>query len=174
MGLYFITGNSGTGKSTVCLELRLRGFETLDTDDDALARWQNKQTGYIHPKSSVKSNQRTPDFLNEHAWNVPRQDIVALSSRAQDKDIFICGVANNIEELDDLFNTVFALVVDDDTLSNRLRTRENNDWGKQPHELEQSLAQQRVLSEQYRKLGYLTIDATQPPENVVDQILAAI
>lgn len=59
MPLIYITGVSGTGKSTVWAELKNRGIEAYDVDEDGLARWQNNKTRYIHPKSSVKAHQRT-------------------------------------------------------------------------------------------------------------------
>lgn len=143
----------------------------LDTDDDALARWQNKETGYIHPKSSVKPAQRTPEFLAQHAWNVPREYIEDFASKVQDEPAFICGVANNYEALSDLFTGVFALYIDDKTLEHRLLTRTNNNWGKQTHELQQSLDEHRGMRERHQQLGYMMIDASRPLDAVVDQII---
>lgn len=174
MPLFFITGASGSGKSELTLGLRARGYEAFDTDDDALARWQHTDTGYIHPKSSVKSHQRTEQFLQEHSWNIPREFVEDIALKAKDKPVFICGVAHNIDQLKDLFSTIFALVIDEQTLRHRLATRTNNDWGKQPHELEQSLAAQREAMETYRRLGYVTIDASQPKEAVIDSILQQV
>ena len=138
MALYFITGVSGTGKSSVTHELRKRGYVAYDTDDDALARWQNTETGYVHPKSSVKAPDRTKDFLKAHAWNVPREYIEQMATENPDKTSFVCGVANNFDQLQDLFSKVFALTIDETTLRHRLLSHSNNDWGKQPHELTQT------------------------------------
>ncbi len=84
----------------------------------------------------------------------------------------MCGVTNNIDELRDLFSAVFALVLDDQTLKSRLASRTNNDWGKQPHELAQTLALQKEAAETYDKLGYITIDAGQSQDAVIDSILS--
>lgn len=170
--MFFITGISGAGKSEVTLNLRQRGYEAYDTDDDALARWQNVETGYIHPKSSVKSEQRTEDFLKQHKWNVPREFVEEIARKADDKTIFICGVANNLSELSDLFDVVFALTIDEKTLISRLASRTNNDWGKQPHELQQTLEIQKQATDNYKQLGHVIIDATRPVKLVVDDILA--
>ncbi len=174
MSLYFITGVSGTGKSSLTHELRNRGYAALDTDDDALARWQHKDTGYIHPKSSVKAADRTEQFISEHDWNVPPEFVEQIAKDTADTTAFICGVVNNIDDMRGLFAGVFALTIDDDTLKHRLATRTNNDWGKQPHELEQTLEYQHRAQEMYAKLGYITIDATQPINKVADDILAAL
>lgn len=174
MSLYFITGGSATGKSTITLELRKKGYAAYDTDDDALARWQHIETSYIHPKSSVKPAQRTPDFLKMHSWNVPREFIEKIAAENQGNIAFICGVANNIDQLQDLFSHTFALVIDEKTVRHRIATRTNNNWGKQPHELEQTLKANKKALETYNKLGYTIIDASQPLESVVEDIVRSV
>ena len=172
--MYLITGSSGTGKSQVCQNLKQKGYEAYDTDDDGLARWQHNNTRFIHPKSSVKSEMRTAEFIAQHSWNVPKEYIEELVQKAEDHPIFICGSLGNEEELHDHFKTVFALYVDDDTLTERLAKRTTNDWGKQPHELEQTLRHHHEVYDKYRKLGDLIIDATQTPDAIVNEILAVV
>ena len=174
MALFFITGSAGSGKSHVTKELRARGYDAFDTDDDALARWQHKHTGYIHPKSSVKPEMRTPEFLAAHDWNVPREYIETIAENAHDKPVFILGVANNYNVLRDLFALTLALHIDDETMVQRLQTRTNNNWGKQPHELQQSLDAHQGAEERWHKLGYTIIDATQPLDRVVDHIINVV
>lgn len=173
MPLFFITGQSGAGKSQLTLTLRENGYEAYDTDDDGLARWQHNTTQYIHPKSSVKAHMRTEEFLAEHSWNIPRDYIEQLADSAQTKTIFLLGVIENEVEVRDLFARTFALQIDDATMTRRLQTRTNNNWGKQPHELQRSLAANKTAVEQWRALGYTIIDATQPIDKVVSQILEA-
>src|SRR5437660_1029900 len=81
MPLYYITGIAGSGKSTVLSELKRRGYEAYDVDEagPATAKWYNDTTGFVHPKSSVKKEDRTPDFLANHSWKVPRQEVVELA-----------------------------------------------------------------------------------------------
>ena len=171
MSLFLITGNSGTGKSRVAKELKSRGYETYDIDDDGLAKWHNNITGYVHPKSSVKKEARTKSFLNVHSWRVPLKEIENLVERSNDKVIFLCGVIGDEKKLRSLFKDVFALVINDETLKHRLLTRTSNDWGKQPHELKLVLQWQHDSLESYRELGYTIIDASQPIKIVVDNIL---
>jgi adenylate kinase family enzyme len=174
MALFFVTGSSGSGKSHLTKELRGRGYDAYDTDDDALARWQHKQTGYIHPKSSVKAEMRTPEFLAVHDWNVPREYIEKIAESSHGKPVFILGVANNYDALSDLFARTLALHIDDDTMVQRLQTRTNNNWGKQPHELQQSLDAHQGAEERWRSDGYLIIDATQSLDRVVDDIINVV
>ena len=172
MSLYFVTGISGSGKSAVCMELKSRGYESYDTDDDGLSKWQNVTTGYIHPKSSVKSEDRTDDFLRSHRWNVSQRDVEELAKNAAHKSIFLCGVAGNVDELKHSFKSVFALIIDEEAIKNRLANRTNNSWGKQAHELALTLKQLSHLDQKYKTAGYIVIDASQPVARVVDEILA--
>ena len=172
MSLFLISGTAGTGKSQVCRVLKAKGYEAYDTDDDGLARWQHKQTGYIHPKSSVKAHQRTPEFITEHDWNVPRKHVEELAREAANKPIFLCGSLANEAELHDLFATVFALYVDDETLKHRLATRTTNDWGKQPHELQQTLEHHHEIYKEHEQRKDSIIDASRSLDEVVNDILA--
>lgn len=165
MSLFLVTGSSATGKSTLTSALRERGYTAYDTDDDALARWQHNKTGYIHPKSSVKAHQRTQDFLTNHSWNVPRQVIEQLDEAS--KPVFVLGAISNEREVADVFAKIFALYIDDATMTHRLRTRTNNDWGKQEHELAQSLQSNQGALERYKQLGYTIIDAAQPLDAII-------
>jgi dephospho-CoA kinase len=174
MSLFFITGIAGSGKSAVWQELKSRGFEAYDTDEDGLAKWHNNHNGYVHPKSSVKPEQRTEEFLEIHSWKVPRQEIEELAGSATAKAIFLCGVASNESEIWDLFKAVFELIIDDDTLKHRLLTRTNNDWGKQPHELQKTLDEQHNTDQAQSKFDRIVIDATQSTEVVVDEILQKV
>jgi len=174
MALFFITGISSSGKSTVTNELKSKGYVAYDADEDGFSRWQNSESGYIHPKSSVKKKELTDEFLKMHSWIIPRSSVEELAKRSSKKIIFLCGVAHNEDEIRDLFSAIFELTIDDKTLIHRLTTRTNNDWGKEPRELEQTLARQHNAEELYRKHNPILIDATQPVGTVVDNILESV
>ncbi len=139
-----------------------------------MARWQHNTTGYIHPKSSVKAADRTPEFLAQHSWNIPRESIEQIARTALGKKVFICGTFDNEADVLDLFDRAFALYVDDETLTYRLATREGNNWGKQPHELRQTLNHHHSIYDTYRKLGFAIVDSTQPIDLIVGQVTADI
>ncbi len=176
MALYFITGISGSGKSTVLAELRQRGYEAYDVDEvgPAAAKWHHNTTSFVHPKSSVQAADRTPEFLANHSWKVPRSEVIALRDAAKSKAVFLGGSIANEAELLDLFSHVFALSIDGETLQQRIATRTNNDWGKQPHELALTLEVNKKLHERYQLHSYLVIDATKPFDVVVAKIISNI
>jgi dephospho-CoA kinase len=173
MALILLTGVGGTGKTLVCNALKERGYEAYDTDDDGLARWQNIRTGYIHPKSSVKSEQRTPQFLKDHKWVVPRQVLEEIAQNTNDKTVFISGSLGNEDALRDIFSNVIALYVDNETLKHRLLTRDHS-WGKSPHELQLTLEHNENALARYAARQYTIIDANLPPTDVVYAVLAAV
>lgn len=174
MSLFFIVGSPSAGKTSVCLALREMGYEAYDTDGDGFARWQNLHTGYVHPKSSVKSADRTPEFLEHHKWQVPRSEVEKLSAKADGKIIFLCGDIGNQSEVRDIFDGVFALHIDEETLKHRLATRLHNDWGKQPHELLITLEKHRMAFDQYKVMEAVVIDGVQSVQQVASKILSKV
>ncbi len=170
MPLFLVTGLPGTGKSTVCAELKTRGFESYDGDYDHLAHWYNNGTG----QPEEHDQDRTPEFLRTHSRDIARETVDGLAANAQDKSVFLCGDPENEDELVDLFAKVFALILDEDTRQYRLATRTNNQWGKLPHEIEYDLATIPIAYDRYQRLAYITLDSAQSTEIIVDQIIELI
>lgn len=176
MPLYYLTGISGSGKSTALAELRQRGYEAYDVDEagPVTAKWHNNDTGFVHPKSSIKKEDRTPEFLTNHSWKVPPQEVEVLAKLVGTKPVFLGGSIANEVEIKDLCSTVFALAIDDDILMQRLFARTNNDWGKSSHELELTLTVNHDLDKKYEKYGYVVINASQTIDTIIAKILSHI
>jgi dephospho-CoA kinase len=174
MPLIYITGIAGSGKTTVRNELRRRGYQAFGTDEDQLAFFYNNQTGKPL-KQSIPAAIRTPEWRLKHTWKAARTEVEKLKENAKDEPVFLCGVvANDTTELWDLFETVMALTINEETLRHRITTRTNDDFGKPPHEFALLLNWQKTAREDYQKLGAIIIDAIQPVEAVVDAILAKV
>lgn len=169
MPLVWVTGISGTGKSTVRAELRARGHPAYGTDEDGLACWQNRLTGgLVH---DVSAEMRTPEWLAAHDWNADRPSVAALGARHPGETVFVCGVVANEHEIRDLFTTRIALCVDEMTLLRRLAERTGNDYGKSDHELREILEWQRDARERYHADGCILVNAHRPVATVADDVV---
>lgn len=173
MSLFLVTGSAGTGKSTLCSALKEKGYVAYDVDNDGLARWVNLSTGFIHPKSSVKPEDRTAEFIKTHGWFVPRPTIEEVHKEAGGKLGFVCGVLDNYDALKDLFSGIIALYVDDDTLKSRLSTRSPREWGTQEHELRQTLERHQIIYDKWRAMGATVVNASNRIEQVRDEVVQA-
>jgi hypothetical protein len=87
--------------------------------------------------------------------------------------VFLCGNADGQDAVWHLFDTVVALIADAPTLRQRITSRSDNHFGKAPEELAIVMRLQPGAQESYRRLGAVIIDAVQPLNAVVDQVLAA-
>ncbi len=170
MGLAWITGNSGTGKSEVCGALAGKGYRTIDSDL-GMAAWVHVVTGEVtHAVDTVRLSQ---DWFEDHRWLLMRTQVEELASAARSQAIFLCGLVQNDEELWDLFDAKICLVLDDATIRERLARRAGNPFGRAPAELEAVLRFNGPLVAKYAALGATLIDSSRPLEEVVLDVLRA-
>lgn len=165
---YLIEGVSGTGKTTVAEELQRRGYHVIH-GDRVLAYVGDPQTGEPldgPPQGSVAD---TVAWGNKH-WIWPVDTVRFLVADHRHAITFFCGASRNSHHFIDVFDAVFILDVDLDTLNRRLARRPEDEFGGRP--VEQALiARLHATKEDIPKIG-VVIDATPPPERVVDEILA--
>jgi hypothetical protein len=108
-------------------------------------------------------------FAHEHhIWNVDKvRALVADQSHAAS---FFCGGFRNFDRFIDLFDGVFVLEVDLDTLNRRLALRPEGEWGGRASE-EESIARLQHATKEDLPRNAIMIDATAPIARVVDAIL---
>lgn len=174
MPLIYITGIAGAGKSEVYTELKKRGLEVYGTDEDQLAGFYNNETGEKVDNPADNNLEPTAAWRELHTWRLPRSTIEAFKNKSQNSTIFVCGVAADEVNYLDLFDKLFALVIDDATLVERIMTRTNNSFGKSDHEFDQIKMWQAGTPAYYEHHNFIQIDATKPVEQVVDAILAEL
>jgi broad-specificity NMP kinase len=171
MSLIYITGIPGTGKSTVRQKLLRQGHIAYGGAEDSIAAFYNNETGQ-RLEGWVEAKDRNLEWKSKYTWKIARETIEQLKNRAKDKTIFLCAATrNDVDELWDLFDTVIALTIDEETLRHRLGTRTNNDVGKTQDELQSILERQKLARQRYESLGATIVDGTQPIEKVVDEIV---
>jgi len=77
MPLVYVTGLSGTGKSAVCRELKRRGYEAHDTDEEGNAVWVNRETGEVTAAAGAADRSR-PGWLDDQEWRIVPSKVHAL------------------------------------------------------------------------------------------------
>jgi broad-specificity NMP kinase len=152
---YLIEGVSGAGKTSVCEELRRRGYVAIHGDRD-LAYQGDPITG---EKTEGRSHEH-------HIWDVEK--VRRLAANPHDEATFFCGGSRNFKQFIDLFDEVFILEVDAETLNQRLDSRDD-DWGK--NKSERDLILRLHATEEDTPSRGVVVDATQPLVGVVDEIL---
>ncbi|MGO9855904.1 MAG: AAA family ATPase [Acidimicrobiales bacterium] len=170
MGLAWITGNSGTGKSEVCDALAAKGYRTVDSDL-GMAVWVNIETDEV--VRAVDTGRLSQGWFEDHRWLLMRSRVEELAGAAGSQTVFLCGLVQNDEELWDLFDAKICLVLDDATIRQRLARRAGNPFGRAPAELEAVLRFNGPLVAKYAALGATLIDSSRPLDEVVHDVLRA-
>lgn len=161
---YLIDGGSGTGKTAVATELERRGYQVFH-GDRMLAYQGDPETGAPVDGSG---HEHDAQFISDHhIWDVGR--VRALAADSTEAMSFFCGGSRNAHRFIDLFDKVFVLEIDLDTLSQRLDGR-SGEWGSTASERE-LIVRLHMTGEGIPK-GGIGIDATQPIPRVVDEILS--
>ncbi|KRE92930.1 nucleoside kinase [Nocardioides sp. Soil774] len=157
---FLVEGVSGTGKTSVCHELRRRGFHAVNGDTD-LAYQGDPVTGL--PTGTVAHE--------NHIWDLDR--VRAIVGDRSEPVTFFCGGSRNHARFVDLLDGVLVLQVDRATLERRLDERPADEFGATP---EQRALVLRVHETQEDVPDGVAVDATRPLEVVVSEIvrLAAI
>jgi adenylate kinase family enzyme len=165
---YLIAGVSGAGKTAVATELQRRGYQAIHGDRELVYRG-DPETG--QPKAPETATP-TAAWMSEHQiWDVEK--VQALVANRREAVTFFCGHSRNSAKFIDLFDGVFVLDVDLDTMNQRIDERvavDPTDFGGTPEERE--LAVRLHQTKEDVPTNGIVIDATAPLARVVDEILA--
>lgn len=165
--LYYITGVSGTGKTTLAEELNKLGYYTLD--QDTISSWKHNET-----KEDAKFEHGIgKEFLEANDWYADIDKLKDILEEAPEV-AFVCGVSANQDEYLNIFDKVFLLQCSLDTFVKRIDTRVNNDFGKHPLEKEHILNWYEGYEKHLIEQGALVINSDAPIEDVIDEILKKI
>ena len=145
-----LTGMSGTGKSSALAELAKRGFEVVDTDQGGWSLWSNAAGGYV--------------------WDERR--IEALLAREDGSTLYVSGTVSNQGRFYPRFDAVVLLSAPANVLLSRIATRATNDYGKSSEERDLILRHLAEVEPLLRATCTHELDATQPLDDVVEQLVA--
>jgi adenylate kinase family enzyme len=167
MRVCLITGNPGSGKSTLAAELSRRGLVAIDTD--VLAFWED---------SSGLPVDRPPDaddgWLLAHRWVWSRARIEEAITASDDAAglMFFCGIARNTDQMLDLFEKVFLLVIEEDTQNARLAQATSP---PRTEAVKRQIREGRIVFQaQMLASGAIPLDGTASPAVVADSLLALL
>jgi thymidylate kinase len=165
---YLIEGVSGAGKTTVADELQRRGHHVVHGD---------RELAYVgDPEMGEPLDGPAPEGVTDRLWwayerwiwDVDKvKSLVADQSYAQS---FFCGGSRNSHRFIDLFDDVFVLDADLDTLNRRVAPRPEDEFGGKPEE-RALIARVHATKEGLPK-NAVSIDATASVTRVVDRILS--
>jgi shikimate kinase len=145
-----VTGMSGTGKSSVIRELVARGYKAVDTD-----------YGWVEP---------LPD--GRQRW---REDAIQALLATEDADIlFVAGCDENQKKFHAQFDHIVLLSTPLETLVERLETRTNNPYGKEPEEFRRFLEDFETVEPLLRRIATHEVRTTAPLNDVVTTILRLV
>jgi gluconate kinase len=152
---YLVEGLSGAGKSAVYEELVRRGYKAISTDR-AWAYHADPGTGL--PRGPISHD----------TWMWDEEKAVSELESPQPEVLFVCGSSRNRDHFLQYFTKVFYLRIDDATMRRRLEARTDDDWplGREGVELMLELNRRDEGPP-----GAIRVDATQPLDQVVDELL---
>jgi len=145
-----LTGMSGTGKSAALAELEKRGFAVVDTDEGDWTEWSHADDGYV--------------------WREDR--IAELLAGEQGPTLYVSGTVSNQGRFYPQFDAVVLLSAPARVLLERIATRTTNDYGKSSEDRELVLRHLAEVEPLLRATCTHEIDANQPLDTVVEQLVA--
>jgi len=137
--------------------LQRRGYHAIHGDRE-LAYQGDPETGA--PTDSLAHE--------HHIWYV--DTVQGLVANQDEAVTFFCGGSRNFAKFIDLFDCVFVLEVDIDTLHRRLDERPDSEWGGGKPVERELVARLHQTKEDIPHNG-ISIDVTAPITHVVDEIV---
>jgi dephospho-CoA kinase len=145
----FVTGMSGTGKSSALAALRELGFEAVDTDEPGWTLWSDEEDGYV--------------------WDEAR--IAELLDRERDGTLVLSGTVSNQGRFYPRFDAVVLLSAPAEVLLERVASRTTNDYGKHEAERELIVRHLEEVEPLLRATCTHEVDASLPLDAVVAELV---
>jgi GrpB-like predicted nucleotidyltransferase (UPF0157 family)/adenylate kinase family enzyme len=163
----YITGVSGTGKSTVAQALKNRGYEVYSIDEiPGLCCWINKNNGKKVDYEAVLNKQ----FIDTHIWVCDIEKIKQILT--DKKGVIVLGIAENQNEYVPLFDKVILLQCSPETFIKRIESRVDNDFGKDTGIQEHLLNTYQEFESNLLARGAIPINTERPIEEVANMIIS--
>ena len=167
MKVVLITGNPGSGKSSLAVELADHGYAAIEADD--LAGWET-----LAGEPAAQPVPVPEDWVLSHRWVWARSRVEQLidEQASGGRNLFVCGIAANQRDMLDLFDLVFLLTLDHQTQIERLDAPSNS--GRPAAERTQIIEGRTVFEAQIRAAGAVVLDGRQPTRLLAASILSTV
>jgi dephospho-CoA kinase len=159
--IILITGMSGTGKSTIILDLLSRGYHAVDLDSASYSTWVDAVPDPEYPDNEVQPGK-------DWVWQEERVHEL-LSSDIQ--LLFVSGCASNMSKFYPWFDHIILLTAPDEVIVKRLSTRRGNAYGHSPEEAARVLRLKQDIEPLLRGAADLEIDTSVSGRSAVDLVL---
>lgn len=153
-----ITGMSGTGKSSVVARLAVLGYPAIDADDPGFSA-----------EISVPADELT-GIGPGRDW-VWQEDAIRAVLERPDPNLFLSGCSPNQGAFYPSLTHIILLTASPALITQRLTTRPNNPFGKDPAELARTLALQEEIEPLLRRSATHVINTSVPMDEVVAEVL---
>lgn len=170
MNKIYITGISGTGKTTIAKELEQRGFYTISIDEvPNLCVWIHKET-----KEKVNYEaELNKEFIDAHDWVCDVEYLNELIKKGT-SPIFVLGLASNQKDFIHIFDKTLLLQCSPETFISRIENRTDNDFGKDKTAQEVILSWYQNFENTMLEKGAISIDVEKPLNEVIENIIKQI
>ncbi len=158
MSKIFVTGMSGTGKSSALVELARRGYRVVDTDDPGWREYRE----HVDPS----------DELRRGEWLWVEERISELLDSDDGRSLFVQGCVRNQSKFYDRFDAIVLLSAPADVILDRIARRTTNDYGKRPLERAMILDDLARVEPLLRQDCTHEVDASRPLDDVVAALIA--
>jgi GrpB-like predicted nucleotidyltransferase (UPF0157 family)/dephospho-CoA kinase len=165
----FVTGISGTGKTSIANALNLKGIKAFSMDEvDGLCQWINRETGDIVDYEAKLDR----DFIDSHIW-VCNTDKLKNLIEGQE-GVAVLGMAENQNEFLSLFDKILLLQCAPETFLSRIERREDNIFGKDKTAQGYILETYREFENDMLEKGAISINVEKPFDEVEERIISEI
>ena len=159
MGLYFIGGIPGTGKTSLMRELCSRDEEAHDTDAECIR--YSKQTGKVLDYEESKNE--------DYNWIYPATSLQKLKQRSFSKNVFLLGSIDNFDEVNAAADEYIWMTLPLDMLPKRLDKR-SKEYGKSTKD-RQSIVQLHKEMNIMHQSKIFKLDGKKPVGEIADNLM---
>ncbi|TMQ90788.1 shikimate kinase [Actinomadura soli] len=154
MAAIFVTGMSGTGKSTVLDRLGRLGYRVVDTD---VGGW-------------IEEVPQADGDGTERQWREGRINELLTEHERTGTPLFVAGTVWNQVRFYSRFDQVVLLSAPIDVMLERIATRDTNPFGKTPDEREQIVSDTAEIEPLLRSSATVEIDTRGPLTETVERL----